>query len=135
MGFAFAPDGQTALVLNDGDGTVTVIDLKAKAVRSSFKAGQASNAQLPPESPRKPEAQRGRHADIDAHAPGRRVDAATCDSLRMLSTPQVTVTAAETVPAGVFVPPPAPAPDEVRRPPPPPPRRAPSPSRSTVASN
>ena len=33
---------------------------------------------------------------------------ATCDSLRMLSTPQVTVTAAETVPAGVFVPPPAP---------------------------
>ena len=33
---------------------------------------------------------------------------ATCDSLRMLSTPQVTATAAETVPAGVFVPPPAP---------------------------
>ena len=33
---------------------------------------------------------------------------ATCDSLRTLSTPQVTVTAAETVPAGVFVPPPAP---------------------------
>jgi len=39
MGFAFAPDGQTALVLNDGDGTVTVIDLKTKTVRSSFKAG------------------------------------------------------------------------------------------------
>ena len=39
MGFAFAPDGQTALVLNDGDGTVTVIDLKSKTVRSSFKAG------------------------------------------------------------------------------------------------
>jgi DNA-binding beta-propeller fold protein YncE len=39
MGFAFAPDGRTALVLNDGDGTVTVIDLQAKNVRSSFKAG------------------------------------------------------------------------------------------------
>jgi DNA-binding beta-propeller fold protein YncE len=39
MGFAFAPDGQTALVLNDGDGTVTVIDLKSKTVRSSFKGG------------------------------------------------------------------------------------------------
>jgi feruloyl esterase len=33
---------------------------------------------------------------------------ATCDSLRTLSTPQVTVTASEIVPAGVFVPPPAP---------------------------
>jgi feruloyl esterase len=33
---------------------------------------------------------------------------ATCDSLRTLSTPQATVTAVETVPAGVFVPPPAP---------------------------
>jgi len=39
MGFAFAPDGQTALVLNDGDGTVTVIDLKSKTVRNSFKGG------------------------------------------------------------------------------------------------
>jgi DNA-binding beta-propeller fold protein YncE len=39
MGFAFAPDGQTALVLNDGDGTVTVIDLKSKTVRNTFKAG------------------------------------------------------------------------------------------------
>jgi YVTN family beta-propeller protein len=39
MGFAFAPDGQTALVLNDGDGTVTVIDLKTKAVRNTFKGG------------------------------------------------------------------------------------------------
>ena len=29
----------TVLVLNDGDGTVTVIDLKAKTVRNSFKAG------------------------------------------------------------------------------------------------
>jgi YVTN family beta-propeller protein len=39
MGFAFAPDGQTALVLNDGDGTVTVIDLKSRSVRTSFQAG------------------------------------------------------------------------------------------------
>ena len=39
MGFAFAPDGQTALVLNDGDGTVTVIDLKSKTVRNTFKGG------------------------------------------------------------------------------------------------
>lgn len=39
MGFAFAPDGQTALVLNDGDGTVTVIDLKSKAVKNTFKGG------------------------------------------------------------------------------------------------
>ena len=33
------PDGQTALVLNDGDGTVTVIDLKSKMVRNTFKGG------------------------------------------------------------------------------------------------
>jgi DNA-binding beta-propeller fold protein YncE len=39
MGFAFAPDGQTALVLNDGDGTVTVIDLKLKSVKNTFKGG------------------------------------------------------------------------------------------------
>ena len=39
MGFAFAPDGQTALVLNDGDGTVTVMDLKSKTVRNTFKGG------------------------------------------------------------------------------------------------
>ena len=39
MGFAFAPDGQTALVLNDGDGTVTVIDLKSKTVTNTFKGG------------------------------------------------------------------------------------------------
>ena len=39
MGFAFAPDGQTALVLNDGDGTVTVIDLKSRAVSHTFKGG------------------------------------------------------------------------------------------------
>ena len=39
MGFAFAPDGKTALVANDGDGTVTVIDLDQMKVVSSFKAG------------------------------------------------------------------------------------------------
>ena len=39
MGFAFAPDGRTVLVANDGDGTVTVIDTAAKRVVSSFKAG------------------------------------------------------------------------------------------------
>ncbi len=39
MGFAFAPDGRTALVANDGDGTVTVIDLEQMKVVSSFKAG------------------------------------------------------------------------------------------------
>ena len=39
MGFAFAPDGHTALVANDGDGTVTVIDLDHRKVVSSFKAG------------------------------------------------------------------------------------------------
>jgi DNA-binding beta-propeller fold protein YncE len=39
MGFAFAPDGRTALVANDGDGTVTVIDLDQMKVMSSFKAG------------------------------------------------------------------------------------------------
>jgi YVTN family beta-propeller protein len=39
MGFAFAPDGRTALVANDGDGTVTVIDLDQMKVISSFKAG------------------------------------------------------------------------------------------------
>jgi DNA-binding beta-propeller fold protein YncE len=39
MGFAFAPDGHTALVLNDGDGTVTVIDLNSKTVRNTFKGG------------------------------------------------------------------------------------------------
>ncbi|HEX4594497.1 MAG TPA: hypothetical protein VH157_09485 [Bryobacteraceae bacterium] len=39
MGFAFAPDGRTALVANDGDGTVTVIDLDQMKVVSSFKVG------------------------------------------------------------------------------------------------
>ena len=27
MGFAFAPDGKTALIANHGDGTVSVVDL------------------------------------------------------------------------------------------------------------
>ncbi len=39
MGFAFAPDGRTVLVGNDGDGTVTVIDTAKRAVVHSFKAG------------------------------------------------------------------------------------------------
>lgn len=39
MGFAFTPDGKTALVANDGDGTVTVIDLNTRSVVKSFKAG------------------------------------------------------------------------------------------------
>ncbi len=56
---------------------------------------------------------------------------ATCDSLRTLSTPQVTVTAAETVPAGVFVQPPAPGADSATAAT----RNTPSPSRNTVASS
>jgi DNA-binding beta-propeller fold protein YncE len=39
MGFAFAPDGRTALVANDGDGTVTVVDLQRGAVTNTFKGG------------------------------------------------------------------------------------------------
>ncbi len=39
MGFAFAPDGRTALVANHGDGTVSVIDLKEGRVTGSFMAG------------------------------------------------------------------------------------------------
>lgn len=39
MGFAFAPDGKTLLVANHGDGTVTVIDLKASKITNTFKAG------------------------------------------------------------------------------------------------
>jgi YVTN family beta-propeller protein len=39
MGFGFAPDGKTLLVANHGDGTVTVIDLKASKVTDTFKAG------------------------------------------------------------------------------------------------
>lgn len=39
MGFAFAPDGKTALIANHGDGTVSVIDLEKSRVVSSFVAG------------------------------------------------------------------------------------------------
>jgi YVTN family beta-propeller protein len=39
MGFAFSPDGKTALVANHGDGTVSVVDLKAGKVVSSFMGG------------------------------------------------------------------------------------------------
>jgi YVTN family beta-propeller protein len=39
MGFAFAPDGRTALVANHGDGTVSVLDIKEPRVVSSFHAG------------------------------------------------------------------------------------------------
>jgi YVTN family beta-propeller protein len=39
MGFAFAPDGRTALVANHGDGTVSVIDLKESRVVRSFTGG------------------------------------------------------------------------------------------------
>lgn len=39
MGFAISADGKTALVANHGDGTVSVIDLKAGAVVKTFNAG------------------------------------------------------------------------------------------------
>jgi YVTN family beta-propeller protein len=39
MGFAFAPDGKTALVANHGDGTVSVLDLSQNRVVSTFNAG------------------------------------------------------------------------------------------------
>jgi YVTN family beta-propeller protein len=39
MGFAFSPDGKTALVANHGDGTVSVIDLTAARVTANFHAG------------------------------------------------------------------------------------------------
>lgn len=39
MGFAFAPDNRTAVVLNDGDGTVTVVDVLEGRVTRSFQAG------------------------------------------------------------------------------------------------
>jgi DNA-binding beta-propeller fold protein YncE len=39
MGFAISPDGQTALVANHGDGTVSVISLAEGKVVSSFKGG------------------------------------------------------------------------------------------------
>jgi DNA-binding beta-propeller fold protein YncE len=39
MGFAFAPDGVTVLLANDGDGTVTIADLRRGVVTGTFKAG------------------------------------------------------------------------------------------------
>jgi DNA-binding beta-propeller fold protein YncE len=39
MGFAFAPDGRTVLLGNDGDGTVTVADLQGGVVTTTFKGG------------------------------------------------------------------------------------------------
>jgi DNA-binding beta-propeller fold protein YncE len=39
MGFAFAPGGRTMLVANDGDGTVTVVDLQKGVVEATFKGG------------------------------------------------------------------------------------------------
>lgn len=39
MGFAFSPDGKTALVANHGDGSVSVIDLKEWRVMNNFHAG------------------------------------------------------------------------------------------------
>ncbi len=39
MGFAFAPDNRTVIVLNDGDGTVTVVDVQEGRVIRSFQAG------------------------------------------------------------------------------------------------
>jgi DNA-binding beta-propeller fold protein YncE len=40
MGFAFAPDGKTALVGNHGEGTVTRFDLETGAVLGTFPAGR-----------------------------------------------------------------------------------------------
>ena len=39
MGFAFSPDGKTALIANHGDGTVSVIDLGSERVVSTFTGG------------------------------------------------------------------------------------------------
>jgi YVTN family beta-propeller protein len=39
MGFAASPDGKTLLVANHGDGTVSVVDLNAGKITSTFKAG------------------------------------------------------------------------------------------------
>jgi DNA-binding beta-propeller fold protein YncE len=40
MGFAFAPDGRTALVGNHGEGTVTRFDLDSGSVINTFAAGK-----------------------------------------------------------------------------------------------
>lgn len=39
MGFAFSADGSTALAANHGDGSVSVIDLRARRVTGHFEAG------------------------------------------------------------------------------------------------
>jgi DNA-binding beta-propeller fold protein YncE len=39
MGFAFSADGNTMLVANHGDGTVSVVDLRQRRVTGSFAAG------------------------------------------------------------------------------------------------
>ena len=39
MGFAFSPDGETMLVANHGEGTVSTVDLAAGRVTGTFKAG------------------------------------------------------------------------------------------------
>jgi YVTN family beta-propeller protein len=39
MGFAVSADGNTLLVANHGDGTVSVVDLKTGKITSSFKGG------------------------------------------------------------------------------------------------
>jgi len=39
MGFAFTPDGKTVLIANHGDGTVSVIDVAAGRVVSTFTGG------------------------------------------------------------------------------------------------
>jgi DNA-binding beta-propeller fold protein YncE len=40
MGFAVSGDGKTLLVANHGDGTVSVVDLNAGKITSTFKAGR-----------------------------------------------------------------------------------------------
>jgi YVTN family beta-propeller protein len=40
FGIAFTADGETALVANHGDGTITVIDLKQSHVATTFTAGK-----------------------------------------------------------------------------------------------
>jgi YVTN family beta-propeller protein len=39
MGIAFSPDGNTALVANHGDGTVSEVDIASATVTKTFKAG------------------------------------------------------------------------------------------------
>ena len=42
FGVAFTKDGKTALVSNHGDGTISVVDVAAGTVKSSFTAGSGS---------------------------------------------------------------------------------------------